>query len=377
MDVDHIPFPDQVCIIVPTKKWSPVGLVYENAFLQCHRFVWDTQKPKLQPDLFEAILSDHKQIFVEAKDASAKAIADIARIARRNGLHCIMLVLPRHDEISVDHSRVDTIRLEGLEPVLERQPMPNDLSHLHGPFDIIGDVHGCYDELCQLLVKLGHARQSCGSDIECISHASGRRLAFVGDLTDRGPKNLDVLRLVMLLEQEHDALVLAGNHDDKLARHLNGADLEIMHGMQVTVRELACLTSSDRQKLAMWLTSLKTHFVLDGGNLILAHAGLPEALHGVCSQAARAHALYGKPTGEIDEAGYPTSEDWAQDYRGAACVVHGHVIYEKPRILNNVYAIDTGCVEGGELTAMQWPERTFVSVKPPCTYYQSNRRRRT
>src|SRR5882762_9999752 len=107
--------------------------------------------------------------------------------------------------------------LEDIEAsVIERQPLWNNLKHEHGPFDIIGDVHGCFDELVELLGKLGYqfgAKSLAGSapansgaagsagapppdgGVPSLRHLEGRKLIFVGDLVDRGPKIPQVLKL--------------------------------------------------------------------------------------------------------------------------------------------------------------------------------------
>src|SRR5215469_6716283 len=77
------------------------------------------------------------------------------------------------------------------------------------PFDIIGDVHGCIDELCALLGRLGYTRSDSGE----YSHPLGRRTVFVGDLVDRGPSSVAVLDLVLAMHAAWRALLVLGNHD--------------------------------------------------------------------------------------------------------------------------------------------------------------------
>ena len=87
----------------------------------------------------------------------------------------------------------------------------------------------------------------------------------------------------------------------------------------------------------------------------------------------REFALYGETTGETDEFGLPVRFNWAAEYRGKAAVVYGHTPVPDPEWLNNTVCIDTGCVFGGSLTALRWPEREFVSVKAHATYAESRK----
>src|SRR5437868_7641315 len=118
-----------------------------------------------------------------------------------------------------------------------RQPLWNNLKHEHGPFDIIGDVHGCYDELSALLAQTGYKIES-GPDGPKITPPDGRKAVFVGDLVDRGPKIPEVLRLVMRMVAEGTALCVPGNHDMKLMRKLKGRDVQMTHGLADSVQQL-------------------------------------------------------------------------------------------------------------------------------------------
>lgn len=243
---------------------------------------------------------------------------------------------------------------------------PCDLTHLSGPFDFVGDVHGCIEELIQLLIVLEYVDP--GTRLPR-AHPQGRTLVLLGDLTDRGPANLAVLRMVRLLEAA-GALRVKGNHDQKLAKWMRGRkDIEIAAGIAGTIAELENLPEEELHEMGMWLASAEPHVMLDGGRIAAAHAGIDEANQGRRSPAAQAFGMYGATTGEVDEHGAPILLDWAQDYAGEAVVVHGHIVHEEPRIVNNVVAIDTGCVFGGRLTAFRWPERTFESVRAKMEYF--------
>jgi protein phosphatase len=241
-----------------------------------------------------------------------------------------------------------------------------------GPFDIIGDVHGCCSELEQLLRLLGYRLESealkdsiWGPGLW--SHPQGRLAVFLGDLADRGPRVLDTFRLAINMIDSGNALCVCGNHDDKLRRQLMGREVKVSHGLERSLAEINRFPGL-REPLIEFIGALPTHLVLDGRKLIAAHGGLKEELHGQDSSEARHFALYGDATGEIDQAGYPVRRDWAAGYRGEAAVVYGHTPVREPEWINNTVNIDTGCVFGGRLTALRYPERQFVSVKAERAY---------
>lgn len=262
---------------------------------------------------------------------------------------------------------------------LRREPLWNNLKHEEGPFDIIGDVHGCYDELVAIMRKLGWpVEQTPGQpegqcNVRAPETAPGRKLVFVGDLVDRGPKTPAVLRLVMKLVAEGRALCVPGNHDVKLMRALRGKRVQITHGLAESLAQLGVESGEFRAQVEVFLDRLVSHYVLDGGRLVVAHAGMKESMQGRGSGAVREFALYGETTGETDEFGLPVRYNWAAEYRGRAAVVYGHTPVPDAQWLNNTVCIDTGCVFGGSLTALRWPEREFASVKSLATYAESKK----
>jgi len=265
--------------------------------------------------------------------------------------------------------------LEELEEVaIERQPLWNNLKHEHGPFDIIGDVHGCFDELYGLLAKLGYEiTEANGDAASCYyeaQHPEGRKVIFLGDLVDRGPRIPDVLRLTMSMVESGAALCVPGNHDIKLMRKLNGRDVRITHGLAESLEQLEREPPELRKKVAVFVDKLVSHYVLDDGRLVVAHAGLKEELQGRGSGKVRDFALFGETTGETDEFGLPVRYNWAAEYRGKAMVVYGHTPIPEPEWLNRTICIDTGCVFGGKLTALRYPEKELVSVSALQTYYE-------
>jgi len=247
-----------------------------------------------------------------------------------------------------------------------RTPLWNDKKNEAGPFDIIGDVHGCYDELCALLTELGYEvnAENC-----CAKHPENRKAVFLGDLCDRGPKNVEVMRLVMGMVQAGDARCVVGNHDVKLLKKLKGANVQLSHGLDKTVEQFEAQGEGFVAEVKTFLDGLISHYVFDGGELVVAHAGLKEKYQGRGSGRVREFCLYGDTTGEIDEYGLPVRLPWANEYRGKALVVYGHVPAPDPQVFNNTACIDTGCVFGGKLSAYRYPEKVIVQVKAKREYY--------
>ncbi len=240
----------------------------------------------------------------------------------------------------------------------------------HGPFDIIGDVHGCYDELTMLLRQLGYAVDPATGQTRS---SNGRTAIFLGDLIDRGPNSVWVLRLVMDMVESGTALCLPGNHDYKLLRRLRGHNVRVPTALAATLAQLMAEPPAFRADVARFLEGLPSHFVLDHGRLVVAHAGLPEAMHMRDGDAVRRFALYGDVTGERDEDGLPIRRNWAADYRGAALIVYGHTPVTQPLLENNTINIDTGCAFGGALTAFRYPENALASVRALRTYASRTR----
>ena len=282
--------------------------------------------------------------------------------------------------------------LKGIEEIesaeIELQLLWTDLRHEGGPFDIIGDIHGCLDELRALLDKLGYAvpsaeyrmpsedSQPLGTRYSALGtrysvHPEGRKAVFLGDLVDRGPDTPGVLRLVMGMVQSGAALCVPGNHDMKLMRALKGRNVQVSHGLAESLAQMADETQEFKDEVIKFIDGLVSHYVLDGGRLVVAHAGMKEEMQGRASGAVRDFALYGETTGETDEFGLPVRLNWAAEYRGRATVVYGHTPVQEPEWLNHTINIDTGCVLGGRLTALRWPERELVSVNAARAYYTS------
>ncbi len=243
---------------------------------------------------------------------------------------------------------------------------------LTGPFDIIGDIHGCYDELVALLNQLGYLidHSLIDSDSLAVRHPENRMLIFIGDLVDRGPQSKKVMELVMNVTSQHAGLCVKGNHEDKFQRYLLGKNVQLTHGLEMTAKDYPLSNDDMNAKAIAFLKKLVSHYVLDEGNLIVAHAGLKEEFQERDSGKVLSFALYGDTTGEIDEMGFPIRNDWAQAYHGKAMVVYGHTPLIEPQWINNTICIDTGCVFGGKLTALRYPEKQLVSVSAMKKYYE-------
>ncbi|MEV6738478.1 polynucleotide kinase-phosphatase [Streptomyces sp. NPDC051104] len=307
-------------------------------------------------DVPEAVCADRNAARADRADMPRRVIQRHTRELRRSLRH-----LEREGFRKV-HVLRGVEEVENATVVTEKRF--NDLTHLTGPFDIIGDVHGCASELEALLGKLGY--------VDGV-HPEGRTAVFVGDLVDRGPDSPGVLRRVMSMVKSGDALCVPGNHENKYGRYLKGRNVQHTHGLAETIAQMEDESEEFKQQVREFIDGLVSHYVLDGGRLVVCHAGLPEKYHGRTSGRVRSHALYGDTTGETDEFGLPVRYPWAEDYRGRAVVVYGHTPVPQATWLNNTICLDTGAVFGGKLTALRWPERELVDVPAERAWYEPAR----
>ena len=260
---------------------------------------------------------------------------------------------------------------EAVEAVqVERQPLWVNRADEQGPFDIIGDIHGCFDELVELLKELGYEISTQPDGEIIVEPPQGRKVILVGDFVDRGPKVAEVLRLVMGMQKSGAAICVPGNHDVKLVRALRGRNVNPTHGLAESLSQLEKESAEFKTQIVAFLDDLVSHYILDNGKLVVAHAGMKAELQGRASGRVREFALYGETTGETDDFGLPIRVDWADEYRGTAMVVYGHTPVAEPQWVNRTINIDTGCVFGGKLTALRYPERELVSVPARQTYYE-------
>ena len=239
---------------------------------------------------------------------------------------------------------------------------PNVSNDTPPPYDVIGDVHGCIDELRELLDQLGYVDTDEGG----VKHPSGRTLVFVGDLADRGPANMAVWKLALATSESGAAFLAPGNHDNKFARYLMGRNVQLTHGLESTTREYRALPDREQKALSRAILRLVVdgppYLILDGGKLVVAHAGLEAWMIGKVNKRISSFARYGEQTGELTATGLPVRRDWANDYRGKALIVYGHTPTATPDVCNTTINIDQGCAFGGGLTALRYPEREIVTV---------------
>lgn len=230
--------------------------------------------------------------------------------------------------------------------------------------DVIGDVHGCYDELVELLGRLGHEHLL---DPQIGPSSGPPRVVFVGDIVDRGDRIIDSLKLVWRLCTQGHALSVVGNHDDRFLRWLRGRNVRIQHGLDATVAEFEAMPRGEqavwRDRFIELLSTLPWAIRIDSGKALVAHAAWHAELDERAPERIRSYTMYGPTTGETTPDGFPERIDWAAEYSGPELVVFGHQIYRNPYVHDYAIGIDTGCVFGGALTALRYPELEIVSVK--------------
>ena len=342
---------------------------------------------------------------VDATNVQREARGSLVALARAHDVLPVAIVLDVPEKVAVERnaarpdrgfgahvvkrqraalrSSLKTLQREGFRTVhvlrgedevaaarVVRTPLLTDRRDEHGPFDAIGDVHGCLDELVALLGVLGYAvvRDDAGRPVDAV-HPEGRRAIFLGDLVDRGPDSPGVLRLAMGMVRAGHALAVPGNHEHKLVRALGGRDVKVSHGLETTLAQLAAEPEEFRREAEAFCRDLVSHLVLDDGRLVVAHAGLKESYQGRASGRVRSFALYGDTTGETDEFGLPVRYPWADDYRGRAMVLYGHTPTPEAEWVNGTMCLDTGCVFGGKLSALRYPEKEVVQVPAAREYY--------
>lgn len=355
-------------------------------------------------DATNVSIEDRKGLIAIAKSHDCYSIAIVFDLPEKVCVERNLLRPERSNEPQIIHQQKQSLKrslgrmlMEGFRAcfeltnqeqidsvVLVKTPLNCDRKSEMGPFDIIGDLHGCCDELELLLDQLGYRSVACskplGSELyldRVHMHPDGRRAIFVGDYVDRGPRSVDTLRVVATMAHHGHAFCLPGNHDVKLLRKINGKDVQLKHGLAETMADFDRLPKDARahfeNELRNFIDGLVSHLIFDNGNLVVAHAGLKLQYHGRTSGRVREFCLYGDTTGEVDQYGMPVRLNWAADYRGNAHVIYGHTPVASPEWLNHTANVDTGCVFGGKLTALRYPEKQFVSVPAKKTYCEPSR----
>lgn len=228
-------------------------------------------------------------------------------------------------------------------------------------FDIIGDVHGCWEELSKLMDKLGHRWDESGA---IHKPCDDRHVVFLGDMTDRGQYSLACYAYARMMVEKGYASWVLGNHDDKLRRWAGGRDVKLSHGLSKTVHEFE-QAGADKKQVADFLGSLPLYLALDEGRLVCVHGAWRDGLEKDKQGTIRSWCLYAPTTGKTLPNGLPDRIDWTtprQPKDDSPWIVYGHQPYPEARLLNKTAGIDTGCVFGGKLTALRWPEMELVDV---------------
>ena len=251
--------------------------------------------------------------------------------------------------------------INNCEVIFER--LNCDKKELSGPFDIIGDVHGCYYELCKLLKRLGY------KDDKGYYYHAERTAVFTGDFTDKGNNNVKVLKLIRDMVNNNTALAVLGNHDDKILRYLNNNEVVTNKGMNKTLNELTLESEEEKNSLKEFLEKLPAHLVLDNGKLIVVHAGIKKEYVNKVSRRVKEFCLYAETTQDIDGFNIPQRTfNWTGEWTDDTLIIYGHTPRLKPYKLNNTLCIDTGCVLGGSLSAYKYPEDKVTSTSAKKNY---------
>lgn len=323
-------------------------------------------KPKVRDGLLALAREWKAPVYVVALDVPLDEALrrDAARPRRQVGERVVQLHRRQFENALIDWNREPGLSgLHVLRPeTMERVAVQRLASPIEGSrFDVIGDVHGCKRELDLLLEKVRYVTGDDGLP----RHPDGRLPVFVGDLADRGPDSPGVLRLACDLVAASLALFVPGNHDAKLFRLLRGAKVERTHGLELTERQLLALPDAERGRLTRdvlaFLEPARCHLILDGGRLVVAHAGITEEYIGRFDETVARFTRMGDVQG-TDDDGHPIRGDWAADYAGSALIAYGHTVQDTVRFVHNTVNLDGGCVFGGALHALRYPEREIVSV---------------
>jgi len=231
-------------------------------------------------------------------------------------------------------------------------------------YDIIGDIHGCLEELYELLEKLGYKENGFLMD-----PPEGRMLISVGDVVDRGEHSAETYWFIKEMVNSDRALMCLGNHDEKLMRWAKGNKVKLFHGLDKTVEEFN-KSSIPREDVVDFFSNIPYYLFLD--DLIVVHASWEDNLiaYDRFEKICRYLCLFGPVNGML-ENGLPDRIDWAGNRKltdRSYPVVCGHQPFKEVRIINDVYQIDTGCVFGGKLTCLRWPEKEIIQVKSKKIY---------
>lgn len=333
------------------------------------------------PDMRRHVLEVARACGRPAVAVCFRVPAELAQFRSRSGNRMLSPKLLRRQVQQVDDF-VLTHQDEGWDQVIffgdtdvdllpaVRYTLPEPMPH-PGPFDVIGDVHGCAGELDRLLDTLGWLPPEADGTRR---HPHGRTAVFVGDYADRGPSSAGVFRRVMAMHAAGTALGVPGNHCAKLVRYLSGRPTTVTHGLHTTLDELEREGDVFKTDVRYFLENLPQVLVLAGGKLVIFHAALQRDRVGSQDQATWAQTTYGVVRG-TDENGYPIRDtNWTGSWpvgEDEPLAIYGHTPVRSPMRMSNTIDIDGGCVFGGYLAAYRWPEKTMVYEPAAKIWYES------
>lgn len=214
---------------------------------------------------------------------------------------------------------------------------------------IIGDIHGCFDELTDLLKRL---------DLQ-----PDDRVIAVGDLITKGPKNREVLDRFMG-DPRFSSVV--GNHDRRIRQSLRGEPVPLTKAQRKAIQEL----EGAPDKYAQYLRSLP--YTIDLGDYLVVHAGIRPGVslnHQMATDLTEIRTMGADPARRKGTA-------WYDVYRGAQTILFGHWPGREPKRATHAIGLDTGCVYGGHLTAYVIETAQFVSV-PAREAYDGRRKKKS
>ena len=218
---------------------------------------------------------------------------------------------------------------------------------MNGRLIAIGDIHGCHLEFAELLARLALGRED--------------RLILLGDLLNRGPDSNKVLDLA----RDHKALALLGNHELRLLKYRRTGDKKPLKEGDLDTFEK--LRAEDWAFIETMLLTFEEREL----NTVFVHGGfLPDEpwQKQPAEVVTRIQVIDrdGKPAKRADK---PDAPAWADLWSGPPFVVYGHTPRPEIYKLKWSLGIDTGCVQGGHLTAYELPEKRFLQVKARQRYW--------
>jgi serine/threonine protein phosphatase 1 len=211
-----------------------------------------------------------------------------------------------------------------------------------GPLFAIGDVHGCADELEELL--------------EMLPLRPGCTVVFLGDYIDRGPKSRQVVDIVLRLREKHHVVTLRGNHESMLLEFLSGKDPQkvaryVLNGGSATLAGYA--DENGRYQMPAEHVAFFENLALsyETAEHFFVHAGVPNVrLADLDREASSEHMLWVR------------NKFLHSTFRWEKIIVHGHTVVETVEISASRICLDTGCVFDRRLTAMEFPSHRIYSV---------------